>query len=151
MEQMEQMHQLMHHLLSHAAPRGSGTWQPPADLYETADTLVIRVELAGVHEEDIDITLFADHLSITGTRRNSAVQSTAYHLAGIMYGDFNLVVPVVTAVQREEVEASFDNGLLTITLPKAVERPERTTIGISTSSGSSQQIGATTATQRTEE
>jgi HSP20 family molecular chaperone IbpA len=151
MEQMEQMHQLMHHLLSHAAPRSPGTWQPPADLYETADTLVIRVELAGVREEDIDITLFADHLSITGTRHNSAVQSTAYHLAGIMYGEFNLVVPVVTAVQREEVEASFDNGLLTITLPKLAERSERTAIGVTTPAGSSRQIGATTTADRKEE
>jgi len=118
-DQMQQMHQLMQQLLARAATRAGGSWQPSTDVYETEDSLVVQVELAGVREEDIDITLFADHLTITGTRQNRTAATAAYHLAGILYGSFTLAVPVMTSVDRDGVEASFEDGLLTVVLPKA--------------------------------
>ena len=120
-DQMQQMHQLMQQLLGRAATRAGGSWQPATDVYETDDALVVQVELAGVREDDIDITLFADHLTIAGTRQNRAAAATAaYHLAGILYGSFTVAIPVMTNVDRDGVEASFEDGLLTVTLPKAV-------------------------------
>jgi HSP20 family protein len=119
-DQMQQMHQLMHQLLARAATRAGSSWQPAADVYETEESLVVQVELAGVREEDIDITLFADHLSVAGTRRNRTSATAAYHLAGILYGLFTVTVPVMADVDRDGVEASFEDGLLTVVLPKAV-------------------------------
>lgn len=127
-EQMQQMHQLMHHMLARATPGTSGAWQPPTDVYETAEAFVVRVELAGVREEDIEITLFADYLEVSGSRRNTGSPDAAYHLAGILYGAFRLQVAVPSTLRRDDVEAGFDNGLLTVTLPKAVELAEPTTI-----------------------
>jgi len=132
-DQMQQMHQLMQQLLARAATRAGGSWQPSTDVYETEDSLVAQVELAGVREEDIDITLFADHLTITGTRQNRTAATAAYHLAGILYGSFTLAVPVMTNVDRDGVEASFEDGLLTVVLPKAVGR-QPSAVSINTTS-----------------
>ncbi len=121
-DQMQQMHQLMHQLVARAATRAGSAWQPAIDVYETEDAVVAQVELAGVREEDIDITLFVDHLTIAGTRQNRTAATAAYHLAGILYGSFTVTVPVMTGVDRDGVEASFEDGLLTVVLPKAVGR-----------------------------
>jgi hypothetical protein len=52
--------------------------------------------------------------------------TAVYHLAGILYGEFRLEVAVIMDIRRDDVEASYDNGLLTVVLPKATERePER--------------------------
>jgi HSP20 family protein len=131
-EQMQQLHQLMHQMLARATTRGGSSWQPPTDVYETDGALVVQVELAGTREEDIDVTLFADHLTIAGTRRSRRAEAAAaYYLAGILYGDFNVAVPVLTKVDRDGVEASFENGLLTVTLPKAVG-PQPSAISVAT-------------------
>jgi len=129
-DQMQQMHQVMSQLLTRASTRTGGSWQPSTDVYETEDSLVMQVELAGVREEDIEITLFADHLVIAGTRRNRTAATAAYHLAGILYGSFTITIPVMTNVDRDGVEASFEDGLLTVTLPKAVGyQPSAISIG----------------------
>jgi len=128
-DQVQQMHRLMHQMAARAG--SSGAWQPAADLYETETTLVVQVELAGVREEDIEITLFADHLSISGRRQNRTPTNAVYSLAGIFYGDFNIVVPIGTGVRRDAVEATFEDGLLGIVLPKAIERIEPVNVQLS--------------------
>jgi HSP20 family protein len=84
----------------------------------------VQAELAGVREEDIDIALFSDYLAISGQRRCAAPGVAAYHLAGILYGEFRLEVAVIANIRRDDVEASYDNGMLTVVLPKATERIE---------------------------
>jgi HSP20 family molecular chaperone IbpA len=49
-EHMQQMHQLMHQLMARATPGIAGNWQPPTDVYETEESLVVQAELAGVRE-----------------------------------------------------------------------------------------------------
>lgn len=139
-EQIQEMHQLMHQMLARATTRGSGSWQPPTDVYETGDAIVVQVELAGTREEDIDITLFADHLTIAGTRQNRAAEAaTAYYLAGILYGAFTVTVPVTANVDRDGVEAAFDNGLLIVTLPKTTgPKPSTISIGTTTAAATAQ-------------
>ena len=123
--QVQQMHQLMHQLMARATPGIAGAWQPPTDVYETEEALVVQAELAGVREEDIDIALFSDYLAISGRRRPAVpLGAAAYHLAGILYGEFRLEVALLGNIRRDDVEASYDNGLLTVVLPKATERIE---------------------------
>jgi HSP20 family molecular chaperone IbpA len=100
---------------------GLATWHPPLDMYETPDRYVVRVELAGAREEDLDITLFADRLIISGRRVPDYArdgQQVAYHVAGIMYGDFRLTLRVPQGIDHEKTEASYEGGFLTISLPK---------------------------------
>jgi HSP20 family protein len=125
LEQIQQMHQLMHQLMVRATPGIAGIWQPPTDVYETEEALVVQAELAGVREEDIDVALFSDYLAISGQRRPAVPPgAAAYHLAGILYGEFRLEVAVLGNIRRDDVEASYDNGMLTVVLPKAAERIE---------------------------
>jgi HSP20 family protein len=131
LEQMQQVHQLMHQLMMRTSPAAGGAWQPPADVFQTEDAVVVQVELAGVKEEDIDITLFADHLAISGVRHSRVPPGTAaYQLAAILYGDFRVEVPVATPVERDQVNASYEDGLLTVILPKATKRVEPTPVRI---------------------
>ena len=94
-------------------------WHPDADTYETADTVEIIVDLAGVHEEDFEVQLFEDALVVEGRRRLSVPgEATRFHSVTIRQGPFRLEVPLAAAVDSERVDARYDRGLLLITLPK---------------------------------
>jgi HSP20 family molecular chaperone IbpA len=94
-------------------------WRPDVDAYETAATLEILVDLAGVDEDDFEVHLFADALIVEGQRRLPAPAETAmYHAASIRQGPFRVELPLPVAVDVERVEARYERGLLSITLPK---------------------------------
>ena len=94
-------------------------WRPDADTYETATTIEVVVDLAGVDEDDFEVQLFEDALVVEGRRRLPACQMEAvYQLAGIRQGPFRVELPIAAPVDPERVEAHYDRGLLRITLPK---------------------------------
>ncbi len=96
-------------------------WRPPADLYETPDAFVVKAELAGVPEDEIDITVYHDALVVEGVRRCECPEDARYHAAEIRYGPFLLEVPFPLAIDRNAVAARHQDGFLCITLPK-IER-----------------------------
>src|SRR5689334_3387146 len=94
-----------------AAPRGLSTWHPPLDMVETPHRYVVRVELAGAREEEIDVALFADRLVISGRRTPDyarADEQVAYHVAGIMYGNFRIALRLPQGIAHEQTEASYE-------------------------------------------
>ncbi len=93
-------------------------WRPQADVYETEDALIIRVEIAGVRESDFQISLEERRLQISGTRADIS-ERRAYYQMEIPYGDFNLELNLPVAVVGDEAQAVYRNGLLKIVLPKA--------------------------------
>jgi HSP20 family protein len=97
-------------------------WRPDADTYETATTVEIVVDLAGVEEDDYEVKLFEDALVVEGRRRLSPGEEAArYHAASIRQGPFQVELPLPAPVDTERVEARYDRGLLRITLPKRGE------------------------------
>ncbi|MGH8480299.1 MAG: Hsp20/alpha crystallin family protein [Gammaproteobacteria bacterium] len=97
-------------------------WRPDADTYETATTVEIMVDLAGVEEDDLEAQLFEDVLIVEGRRRLPWCQEGAvYHAAGIRQGPFRVELPLPSSVDAERVEARYERGLLRITLPKRAE------------------------------
>jgi HSP20 family protein len=97
-------------------------WRPDADTYETASTVEIIVDLAGVEEDDFEVQLFEDALVVEGRRQLPSCQEGAvYHAASVRQGPFQLEVPLPAPVDPERVEARYDRGLLRITLPKRAE------------------------------
>ena len=97
-------------------------WRPDADTYETATTIEILVDLAGVEEDDLEVQLFEDMLVVEGRRRLPACQEGAvYQTASIRQGPFQVALPLPAPVDFERVEARYDRGLLHITLPKRGE------------------------------
>jgi HSP20 family molecular chaperone IbpA len=97
-------------------------WRPDADTYETASTVEIIVDLAGVDEDDFEVQLFEDALVVEGRRQlPSCREGAVYHAASVRQGPFRLELPLAAPVDPERVEARYDRGLLRITLPKVVE------------------------------
>ncbi len=97
-------------------------WQPDADTYETATSIEIIVDLAGLEEEDFEVQLFEDVLVVEGRRLlPSCHEGAVYHAAGIRQGPFRVAVPLPAPVDSEHVEARYEQGLLRVTLPKRGE------------------------------
>ncbi len=93
------------------------TWRPATDVYETDDSVVVRVEVAGVRERDFTVSLSNRNLVITGFRRDDEPK-LAYQQLEIPYGHFRTQVFLPYAVEQEEISAFYKDGLLTVVLPK---------------------------------
>lgn len=96
----------------------------PADIKETEEAIIVAVELPGVEKNDIDITATDDELYISAKRSEEPEEKS-----GRNYSLFCTKVNLPCGIKRDEVKASFNNGLLIITLPKEVVTP-RTKISI---------------------
>jgi len=93
-------------------------WRPPVDYWETGEELGVKVEIAGMSEEDFDIVLYQDILVIEGERRWQSAEAR-FLLAEIRYGPFRLEVPITSDIDRERVTARYEKGFLWVVLPKA--------------------------------
>ena len=94
------------------------TWRPPTDMYETEEAIIVRVEIAGIREQDISIALEDRILTIHGIRPDTS-ERRAFHQMEIPYGEFNTEVELPAPVLSEGVEATYRDGFLQINLPKA--------------------------------
>lgn len=94
-------------------------WQPPADLYETSTALIIKVEIAGMADEDFEISLYENALVIEGVRAWEIPEGDRqYHAVNIHYGSFRLDVPLDRQIDLDGVQAHYDRGFLYVMLPK---------------------------------
>ncbi len=96
-------------------------WQPPTDVYETDETVVVRVEIAGMKESDFKISVQDRTLIITGQRFDPSPK-VAYHQLEIRYGEFRSEVYLHWIVSEADISATYHDGYLEITLPKARAR-----------------------------
>jgi HSP20 family protein len=101
----------------------SPAWRPPTDVYEIDDAVIVRVEIAGMHETDFSIILDGRYLSIRGVRQD-VTERRAYHQMEIRFGEFNVDVEMPAAIDVENVQATYQNGFLKIILPKVHIRIE---------------------------
>lgn len=94
-------------------------WRPPSDLFETDEEWVVKVEMAGLAEEDFEILLYEDRLIIKGYRPWSPARAEErFHIAEIRHGPFEVEVPVLGPIQRENISAQYERGMLRVSLPK---------------------------------
>ncbi len=98
------------------------TWAPAVDMYATKDDLVITLELPGVSEKDVSVSITGDLLTIKGERRfeNQVKEQDLLHVERT-YGKFERVIQLPMAVQADRVKATYREGVLEIKLPKAEE------------------------------
>lgn len=98
----------------------------PVDLCETANDLVLTASVPGVKPEDIDITIQGDMLTIRGEmKREESITDGKYHRQERQYGGFTRHISLPTGVSSEQAEAHFENGVLTLRLPKAEQARQR--------------------------
>lgn len=93
-------------------------WHPPTDVYETDSHITVKVEVAGVEEDDVIVRLDGRLLTVHGYRFDPAAKM-AYQQMEISYGEFHSEVYLPCDVDENETKASYDRGFLYIVLPKA--------------------------------
>lgn len=96
----------------------SNVWSPPTDEYETETTYVVRVEIAGMREEDFEVLLENDTLLISGSR-SDVPDRRAYQQMEIRFGKFATSVNIPGPVDVDQAHAEYKDGFLTVVLPKA--------------------------------
>jgi HSP20 family protein len=132
-DEMAQMSPTLAHALGlQGQPQGSGqttttAWAPALDISERKDAYLVTAELPGVDAEDLDITMEDGLLTIQGERHFAHDSSEQqFHRVERRYGAFRRSITLPAQVQAEQIEASFDNGVLQILVPKAEEaKPKR--------------------------
>ncbi len=93
-------------------------WRPPTDVFETEEAFVVRVEIAGMKEEDFSIELDQNTLLIHGVRSDWP-ERRAYHQMEIYFGEFGLQLDLPGPVIADQVQADYQDGFLRVALPKA--------------------------------
>jgi HSP20 family protein len=95
----------------------SHVWRPPTDVYETDESIVVRVEIAGMEKESFAINIDKNTLSIHGTRPDTP-EHRAYYQMEIRHGEFYTDVDLPVPIDLEKVTAEYHDGLLKVILPK---------------------------------
>jgi HSP20 family protein len=103
----------------------SVAWRPLADIHESAEMVTVKIELAGMKEEDIEVTLYQDALVVSGERHDDHEHAgnLYYNEAQIRYGPFRVEVFLSALIEREAVTARYENGFLWVDLPKLPVAP----------------------------
>jgi HSP20 family protein len=109
---------------------GERVWAPALDISERKDAYVVTVEVPGIKAEDLDITLEDGLLTIQGERRFSQETSERqFHRVERRYGSFRRSITLPSQVQADKIEASFEDGVLEVTVPKAEEaKPKKISV-----------------------
>ena len=97
-------------------------WRPPTDVFETEEAVIVRVEIAGMREDDFSISLSGDQLTVRGNRPD-VHERRAYHQMEIFFGEFNTEVNLPAPILADQVVAEYQAGFLRLMFPK--DRPKK--------------------------
>jgi HSP20 family protein len=104
--------------------RGERVAALPVDVYSTPDELVLLASVPGLDPEDVEITIEGETLTIRGELKRP-LDNVEYHVQERRYGPFGRTLTLNVPVEAEKAEAVFNNGVLTLTIPKAEQvRPK---------------------------
>jgi HSP20 family protein len=104
----------------------SREWMPSADITETKDKLLVKVELPGLEAKDVNVTISEDLLTIKGEKKSEQEEKDEHHhFVERYYGSFQRSFRLPVSVQTEKIEASFEKGILKIMLPKTEEAKKK--------------------------
>ena len=118
----------LHEQLGQLAGADAPGWTPPVDLYETAEEFVLTAELPGLSRQDIEIQADEFRILIRGARAGAPqpdVPCEQYHRVERGHGRFSRAFTLPDAIDVERVSADLQDGLLTVTMPKALDRGVR--------------------------
>ena len=108
------------------ARRVTEEWWPSVDMSETKDSFIVKAELPGLDAKDVDVSISGDVLTIIGEKKREEEEKDEHHYrAERYYGSFQRSFQLPTNVQADKVEATFDKGVLKVTLPKVEEAKKK--------------------------
>ncbi len=139
-EEAETPRSVKTHRKEAAPPEPAEAWsedddvgQLAVDVFQTADDIIIKTMVAGVHPDDLDISITRDMVTIKGTREMShEVSEDNFFFKELYWGTFSRTILLPQEVEVEEAEANEKNGLLTIKLPK-VDKGRQTKLKVKSS------------------
>ncbi|WAL61445.1 Hsp20/alpha crystallin family protein [Thermocoleostomius sinensis] len=115
-----QIDQIFDELIGTTTPEP--VWSPAIELKDAGDTLVLRVQLPGIDVNALDVQVAKQGVSISGEQhREQKTEEKGYFKSEFHYGKFRRVVPLPIAVENDNVQAEYKDGILTLTLPKVTE------------------------------
>jgi HSP20 family protein len=125
------MQQAMDRLFDDAYQRRGPRWRDtdrimalPLDVYSTSNELIVQATVPGLNPDDVEITIEGDTLTIKGETK-APLDNVEYHIQERRHGPFSRTLTLNVPVQAEGAEATFEKGILTLTIPKAEEiRPK---------------------------
>ena len=122
------LRQAMDHLFEDARVTPAHTWigqrggHLPLDIYTTQDAIVIRAAVPGVNPDDVEITIEGSAVTIRGEMKpDQAADGATWLVQEHCFGSFARTIDLGLPVQADKADAKFDNGVLTLTIPKAEE------------------------------
>jgi len=110
-------------------PDLAGNWIPAVNVEESADELLLTAELPGMREEDVNVNIENNILTIRGEKREAreeADEESRHHVSERRYGSFHRRFTLPWSVDADAIRADFEGGVLTVRLPKAPEAKSRT-------------------------
>jgi len=103
-------------------PRINENWLPAVDVLEKDGNLILRAEIPGVNEKDIDLKLEGNVLTLKGEKRQESQEKRDnYHRMESYYGSFSRSFTLPESADRDQIKADYKNGILTITIPQKPE------------------------------
>ena len=128
-EARRDMERLFDSLAGHTGHRPAGVF-PAINVSEDSESVYVRAELPGIKADDLDIRMEKDTLTIAGRREHAAEdEAVSYHRREREWGAFRRSFSLPTRVDSSKVEARYEDGILTVMLPKAAEaRPRQITV-----------------------
>jgi len=125
---------------------GRGAWAPSVDIYENKDQIVLEAELPGMKQEDFDLSIENNVITLRGERKFEKTDETDnYHRVERSYGAFTRSFTLPQTVSAEGATAEYNDGVLRVTLPKREETKSRRIQVTGTGAGTSQKTIDTTA------
>lgn len=105
---------------------------PLLEMFEKEDKFIVKAKLPGVKREEIDVSVSGDTMIIKGERKTeTGIKNEDYHFCERFYDSFFRSITLPSAVDTEKIEASYQNAVLEVTLPKAAEiKPKKVDISV---------------------
>jgi HSP20 family protein len=131
----EQLSQVFANLQERTGEESNLTaWAPAVDIYETENELVIKADLPEVNPQDVDIRVANNILTIRGERKfENKVNEENYLRVERAYGSFTRSFSLANSVKSDEIKADYQNGTLTLHVPKAEEaKPKQIKVSVGT-------------------
>ncbi len=132
----KQMNQLFNFSLSRT-PWGEATllggqWAPPVDVYDSKDNFLVKAELPGLTKEEIEVSIQDNNLILKGEKKKDVeIDEENYFKTERFYGSFFRTIPLPSEVEVNKVDARYQDGVLTLTLPKKEEsKPKQISIDV---------------------
>lgn len=128
------------------------TWKPAVEIQDTEDKVILRAEIPGVEGKDLDIRVTREAVAIAGEHRyEKKASSGGYFHTEFRYGKFQRVIALPVAVQNDQVQAEFKDGILTLTLPKVTEaRRKVVKVNLADNTAATPEVNAAPAAEATE-